>query len=1026
MAWNISAGAIRNPIPPIMLIAALVFGGLMAYLSLPVTQFPNIEVPVFTVTVAEPGAAPAEMETQIAQRVEAALTGVQGVHRVTSNITPGVSTTTVELQIGADLSRAVEDARDSITRIRPDLPSGITEPQIARVDFSAQPIAYYAVDAQGMSDQERSWFIDNDLSRELLAVHGVSQIIRTGGVDREIRVEIDPERLTAYGISADSVSQQLRSQNADMPGGQAQIGGQAQSIRTLGSATSIDQLSETRITGADGRSVRLADLGAVTDSASELSEVSRFNGQPVVSFLVQRAKGASEIEVFDLVKAKLADIEKSHPGVHFRMIFTPVNFIRGMHESSISALWEGALLACLVVLFILRDWRSTLIAAAAIPLAVIPTFMALQALHFTLNMMTLIALALVAGVLVDDAIVEIENIVRHMRMGKDPYHAAMEAADEIGLAVVATSASIIAVFLPVGFMNGQTGQWFKEFGLTVAIATFFSLVVARLITPLMAAHFLKDSHKAEKRGDVSAIYHSALGFSIRRPLVTTALGIVFFVASMVTLAPLVPFTFIPRIDNGIIQTQVEIPPGTPLVEADRALQDIANSARSIPEMRDVFTSLSGTDGSASNGQIFFMLVERGERHRSSYEIQQALRPLFANYPDYRISFTNDQGGSNGADITVQFVGQDPHEVIGAGDRLVAAMKKLPELADVRSSAALQRPELQIHPRPDDETRLGVTAASLASAVRIATSGDVEQNLPRYNLSDRQIPIRVLVRPDQRSNLDVIRAIPVQSSNGAPVRLDAVADVSFGLGESSVERRDRQRSVTVSANVVKGDTGAAQNKVFHLPEANPHGGGVQLVTSGDTEQTVDMFSSFGTALLWGVLLIYSVLVLLFRDFFQPFTILTAFPLALGGVFAALLIANQPLSLFVLIGIIMLMGIVTKNSILLVDFAVERMHHGMSRNEALMDAGEKRARPIVMTTFAMAAGMLPGALGLSVDGSLRQGMAVAVIGGLLVSTMLSLIYVPAVFVLIDRLERLLKRLFGGRRRRAAADAAPVPAE
>ncbi|HVZ98880.1 MAG TPA: efflux RND transporter permease subunit [Caulobacterales bacterium] len=1020
MAWNISAGAIRNPIPPIVLIAALVFGGLMAYFSLPVNQLPNIEMPMFVVTVAEPGAAPAEMETQITQRVESALTGVQGVHRVTSTVTPGVSQTQVELQIGANLSRAVEDARDAVTRIRPDLPAGITEPQISRVDFSSQPIAYYAVEAQGMSDQERSWFIDNDLSRELLAVRGVSQITRTGGVDREVRVEIDPERLTAYGISADSVSQQLRAQNADMPGGQAEVGGQAQSIRTLGSAQSIAQLAETRITAADGRSVRLADLGAVTDGSSDLSEISRFDGQPVVSFMVQRAKGASEIQVFDDVKAKLDEVEKSHPGMHFRLVFTPVDFIKGMHESSINALWEGAVLACLVVLLILRDWRSTLIAAAAIPLAVIPTFMAIQALGFTLNMMTLIALALVAGVLVDDAIVEIENIVRHMRMGKDPYHAAMEAADEIGLAVVATSASIIAVFLPVGFMGSQTGQWFKEFGLTVAIATFFSLVVARLITPLMCAYFLKDKGEVEKHGDVSAIYHKVLGFSIRRPAWTAIAGIVFFIFSMVALAPLVPFTFIPRIDNGIVQTNVEIPPGTPLVDADRALQSIAAASRSVPEVRNVFTSISGTDGSASTGQIFYMLAERNERSRSSYEVQQELRPVFAQFPDYRVSFINDQGGSSGADVTVQFVGQDPHQVIAAGDRLVAAMKRLPELADVRSSAALQRPELQIHPRVDDMTRLGVNSATLASAVRIATSGDVEQNLPRYNLTDRQIPIRVLIRTDQRGNLDVIRALPVQSTTGAPVRLDAVADVSFGLGEASVERRDRQRSVTVSANVVRGDIGAAQNKVFHLPEANP-GGGVQLVTSGDTEQTVDMFSSFGTALLWGILLIYGVLVLLFRDFVQPLTIMTAFPLALGGVFAALLVANQPLSLFVLIGIIMLMGIVTKNSILLVDFAIEQMHRGMPRDQALMEAGEKRARPIVMTTFAMAAGMLPAASGFSVDGALRQGMGVAVIGGLFVSTMLSLVYVPAIFVLFDRLERLVRRLFG----RGGDVHAPAPA-
>jgi HAE1 family hydrophobic/amphiphilic exporter-1 len=738
----------------------------------------------------------------------------------------------------------------------------------------------------------------------------------------------------------------------------------------------------------------------------------------VVSFAISRSKTASEVRVFDDVKARLDQIERTHPGVHFRLIFTPVRFIRGMYESSIGALIEGALLACFVVFLTLRDWRATLIAAAAIPLAIIPTFAALQFFGFTINMMTLIALALVAGVLVDDAIVEIENIVRHIRMGKRPYDAAMEAADEIGLAVVATSASIIAVFVPVGFMGNETGQWFKEFGLTVAVATFFSLVVARLITPMMAAHFLKDTGREEPQGDTVEIYRSTLGFAIRRPWATLGMGILIFAFSLV-LAFFVPSTFIPRIDNGMVQENVDIPPGTPLAEADRAMRELAASAATAPDVINVYTQLEGSAGAASGGTIFVMLKERDERRHSSYAIQQALRPVLSNYPNYRVSASNDQGGSRGADITVQFMGEDPRAVNAAAERLATAMQRLGMLADVRSSAALQRPELQIRPRPEDLARLGVTNAALASAVRIATSGDVEQNLARYNLPDRQIPIRVSLRPDARSNVDTIRALPVQSTLGPPVRLDAVANVDFGMGEVSIQRRDRERAVTVMANVARGDIGSAQRAVFALPEARNPGAGVHLATTGDTERMQDMFSSFGTALLWGLLLIYGVLVLLFRDFYHPWTIMTALPLSIGGAFAALLIANQPLSLFVLIGLIMLMGIVTKNSILLVDFAIEQMHKGMPRNQALMEAGMKRARPILMTTFAMAAGMIPSAAGWSVDGSLRQGMGVAVIGGLLISTMLSLVFVPANFILIDRLERFLARLFRrGRRDEAAA--------
>jgi hydrophobe/amphiphile efflux-1 (HAE1) family protein len=1005
MAWNISAGAIKNPIPPILLILALLFAGVTAFFRLPINQLPNIQPPVFQVSVAQPGAAPAEMETQIAQRVESALTGVQGVRRVTTTISPGVSTTTVELQIGADLDRAIEDGRDAMTRIRADLPGDITEPQINRIDFAAQPIAYYALEAPGMTDVERSWFVDNDLSRELLAVPGVSQVQRQGGVDREIRIELDPQRLNAYGLSADAISRAVRAQNVDMPGGQSAVGGQAQSIRTLGSAQTVQQLSQLELTTPEGASVRLVDLGTISDSSTDLSSVSRYNGQPVVSFAVQRSKTASEVRVFDAVEAKLREIEAAHPGMHFRLFFTPVEFIKGMYESSLHSLLEGALLACLVVLLALRNWRATLIAAAAIPLAIIPTFAALELFGFTINMMTLIALALVAGVLVDDAIVEIENITRHIRMGRTPYDASMEAADEIGLAVVATSASIIAVFLPVGLMQSETGQWFKEFGITVAVATFFSLIVARLITPMMAAHFLKDRGHEEPPSDFTEMYRGALSFAIHNPWKTFWMGIGVFLFSLFVLAPFVKMTFIPRFDNGIIQENIEIPPGTPLIEADRIVREIAAQARTVPDVENTYTFVDGSEGAATSATLFVLLHDREERDRSSYAIQQVLRPLLV-YPGYRVTVVNDQGGSSGSDITVQFVGQNPEAVNAAAMRLVAAAHDLPMVADIRSSSALQRPELQIRPRQADLARLGVTSQSLAAAVRIATSGDIEQNLARYDLPDRQIPIRVLLRPDARADLDAIRALPVQSTLGPAVRLDAVADVGFGVGDVTIERRDRERSVTVGANVVRGDIGSATAAMMNLPEAQNPGAGVRLATSGSSEQMQDMFSSFGSALLWGVLLIYAVLVLLFRDFFHPWTIMTALPLSIGGAFGALLVANQPLSLFVLIGLIMLMGIVTKNSILLVDFAVEQMHKGMERNQALMEAGMKRARPILMTTFAMCAGMLPSALGWSVDGSLRQGMGVAVIGGLLVATLLSLVYVPAMFVLIAKLENWVR--------------------
>jgi len=1016
-AWNISAGAIRNPIPPIVLFLALIFAGLTAYFQLPINQVPAVEEPRFFVTVARPGAAPSDLETQIAQRIEAALTNVQGVDRISSSITPGIAQVEVRLQTGMDMSRAVDEARDALQTIRPDLPADIEEPVITRMEAASEPIGIFALEWSGKSELDLSWFIDNDLSRALLSVKGVSQITRMGGVDREVRVALNPERLLSVGVTADDISRQLRAQNLDVPAGRAQVGGQTQTIRALGGALTVEQLAETRILLPSGGAVRLSELGTIDDASSELTSYSRYNGQPAITFMLQRAKGESDVHVYDRAKTAMDEILKANPGLEIRELLTPVQFIKGMHEGSMAALIEGALLAVLVVFLILRDWRATIIAACAIPLATIPTFAAMEPLGFTLNMITLIALGLVAGVLVDDAIVEIENIVRHIRMGKSPYQAALEAADEIGLAVVATSATIIVVFLPVSFMPGMSGQFFKEFGITVAIAVFLSLLVARLITPMMAAFFLKAGHDEPPPGRLSRGYEKALAWSIRRPFVAAAMGLGVFVLSLVPVViGLVPSTFIPRLDNGTISMQVEFPPGTPLADADRTLLKIAELIEDTPEVRGVFSSVGGADGGASTASVYVQLVDAKSRTRSSNEIEQELRPKITALPDIRASFLQFQGSGRGSDITLEFVGADPAAIEAAADRLVSAMRALPDLVDVQSSAAMKRPEIQLTPRLEEAARLGVSASDLASAVRVATGGDVEQSLARFDLPDRQIPIRVMLRTDSRQDLEVIKGLRVRSAIGPPVRLDAVADVRFDVGDAMIERRDRQRKVTVSANVrATADNpnaviGHALEKVLALKEASAPGPGVTLLTAGDTEEMAEMQSGFETAMIWGVLLIYAVLVLLFRDFFQPITIMTALPLSVGGAFVGLLAAQQPLSLFVFIGFLMLMGIVTKNSILLVDFAIERMRAGVSRNQALMEAGMKRARPIIMTTIAMSAGMLPAAMGWGVDGALRQGMGVAVIGGLLLSTVLSLIFVPAVFVLVDRLERLVKPWFG----------------
>jgi hydrophobe/amphiphile efflux-1 (HAE1) family protein len=1029
-AWNISAWAIKNPIIPFVFFIGICFAGLLAYARLPVNQLPNIEFPGFMVTVAQPGAAPTEIESQITQRVEASLQAVEGVRRVYSTVNQGVTNTTVILHIGTDVTKAVDDARDVLSRLRSDLPRDIEEPVITREDAASDPIATYAVEAPTKTSEQLSWYVENDLARELQGVAGVSSVRRLGGVDREIRIELDPKQLLSFGITAAEVNNQLTRLNVNLPGGRAEVGGQGQTIRTMGAAASVSDLAETRMVLGDGRSVRLGDLGTIRDGNTDISTLSRFNGQPAVGLQILRAKTASEVQTFDLTKAKLDELTK-RDGVTFRYIGGPIEFVKGMHKSAIASILEGALLAVIVVFVILKDWRATVIAAFAIPLSIVPTFAVMESMGFTLNMMTLIALGLVAGVLVDDAIVEIENTVRHMRMGKTPYQAAMDASDEIGLAVVATTATIVAVFLPVAMMGSTTGQFFKAFGLTVAVAVLFSLLVARLITPVMAAYFLKNKGHEEKRTWLMDRYDQVLRFTIKRPFVVFIAGILVFVASMTPVATgRVPFTDIPRLDNGIVNLNVEFSPGTPIPTADTILKDMTRVVSQEKEVSGVFATVNGSEGVASGGTLIIALVDRSERSRSSYDIQQAIRPKLAVFPDVRTAVVNFQGGGAGADVTLEFVGRDPAAVEAASDALVKAMKtKLSDrLADIQSSAALKRPEIQITPKQDVAAQAGVSPADLAIAVRIATGGEVDQNTAKYNLTDRQVPIRVLMDPSALTDLATIQALRVRSATGEAVRLDSVADIKFGLGDSTLERRDRERKVTVEANVTKGEIGNAVNDVLALPEAKNLPPGVSIQRSGSAEQQQEMFSDFGNAMMWGGLLIYFVLVLLFKDFFQPITIMMAFPLSIGGAFVGLWLSGQPVSIFALVGFLMLMGIVTKNSILLVDYAVEGIRAGKSRNAALLEAGEQRARPIIMTTIAMSAGMLPTALGTGVDGALRQGMGWAVIGGLMLSTLLSLVFVPAVFILVDRLERLVVPFFSKISTRTEGDdkATTVPAE
>ena len=1005
---NISAWSIRNPVPPLVLFVALTLAGIVAFMRMDVNNDPDIEFPLAFVSISQPGAAPAEMETQITQRVEAAARSLQGIDQISSEVTEGNSQTMVQLQIGTPIDRAVNDLRDAITQIRSELPDGILEPQIGRINTSDNDIADFVATATDMTVEELSWYIDDTVAKELLSVPGLSKVERHGGVSREIRVILDPAKLQAYGVTATAVNQQLRQVNLNAAGGKAEIAGSEQAVRVIGNAANARTLGQTQIAIGNGRTIRLDELGQVRDLYAEQTSLASFNGQQVVSFDFSRAKGESDVAVFRGAEERLKELEKRHPNVKFSLLATSVTYTEAQYESAMHAMIEGAVLAVIVVFLFLRDWRATAISALAIPLSAIPTFWFLSLMDFSLNQMTLLALSLVAGVLVDDAIVEIENIVRHMRMGKTAYQASIDAADEIGLAVLATTMSIVAVFLPVALMPGVSGQFFKNFGLTVVAAVLMSLAVARMLTPMVAAYFLKAfGHASHGEGPAMDMYMRVLNWTLRHRLITMGMGAAAFVATIGVFAAL-PQQFQPQNDNDRSTVVVTLAPGSTIEQTDAVIQRVAGIMRAEREMVEfVYTRTF-----AGNGRVTLQLNK--DRKEKSYEFERRMQPKLAAIPDARISFQNFNGwGPSARDITFTFGSDDPAKLQASAEEIIAQMSRLPMIRSPRIEGGLNRPEIVIRPRLDLAADLGVTTQALSSAIRVATLGDIDQNSARFSLSDRQIPIRVALAENARERLSTIQNLPVPTQNGGSVPLRVVADITFGAGPTKVERINQQRQLTLGADLAPGVIeGNAIKAVEALPAFKSLPLGVSRMEVGQSKAQGELIQNFIIAVIAGVLLVFAVLVLLYRRLLPPFVNMGSLLLAPLGGGLALMIAGMPVSMPVYIGLLMLLGIVAKNSILLIDFALEEMAKGVPIFDAVMDAGHKRAQPIVMTTVAMVAGMIPTALSLSGDAAWRSPMGVVVIGGLIVSTVLTLLIVPASFSLAVGVEGWLGPKLGRR--------------
>ncbi|MFM2052317.1 MAG: hypothetical protein RL456_354 [Pseudomonadota bacterium] len=1020
---NVSAWSIRNPIPAILLFLLLTLAGLMGFRAMTIQNFPDIDLPSITVTAALPGAAPAQLETEVARKLENALASLKGLKHLYTMVQDGAVTITAEFRLEKPTQEALDDVRDAVARVRSDLPADLRDPVVQKVDLAGTPILTYTLASDRMDDEALSWFVDNTVAKQMLSVRGVGAVSRVGGVAREVRVELDPGLLVALGATASDVSRQIRQIQQDAPGGRSDLGGAEQAVRTLATVRSAEELARLEIALADGRRVRLDQVATITDTVAERRAEALLDGRPVVGFEITRSKGAGEIDVAAGVRARVEALRAAHPEITFTEAFNFVDPVQEGYDGSMVLLYEGAVLAVIVVWFFLRDWRATFVSAVALPLSVIPTFAVMHLLGFTVNVVTLLSLSLVVGILVDDAIVEIENIMRHLAMGKTPYEAAMEAADEIGLAVIATTFTLIAVFLPTAFMGGVAGKFFVQFGWTAAIAVFFSLVVARMLTPMMAAYLLRPVAHAPRTPRWMGGYLRLAAWCLRHRIVTMLATVVFFVGSFM-LVPLLPTGFIPPDDLSQTQVTVTLPPGSTLRETHAAAEQARALVAAHPHVKMVYTAIgggaAGADPFAPQGaaEVRKAVLTINMTHRSArpgvskQAIEGELRQALEVLPGARVKV--GFGGSSEKYILV--LASENGELLADHARVVEReLRTIPGIGNVTSSSSLVRPELIVRPDAARAADLGVTTAAIADTLRVATRGDYDQALPKLNLSQRQVPIVVSLPPEARTDLDLLARLPVPGARG-PVPLSSVATLELASGPAQIDRYDRQRNINFEIELNGQPLGEVERQALAMPSLKNLPPGILQTTVGDAEAMAELFESFGLAMLTGVLCIYIVLVLLFKDFIQPVTILAALVLSIPGAFLALFVTHTALSMPSMIGLIMLMGIATKNSILLVDYVVlARREHGLGRWDAVLDACRKRARPIIMTTIAMGAGMMPIALGLGVDPSFRAPMAIVVIGGLITSTFLSLLVIPVVFSYVDDgmglVGRVLRRRRGG---------------
>lgn len=1011
MNFNASAYSIRNPLVAILLFVLLTMGGVYGFLKMKVQQFPDIDLPAVVVTVTLPGAAPAQLENDIAKKIENQLTSINGIKHIRTTLQTGVATVATEFVLDKDIQEAVDDVRSAVGEVRGDLPAAANEPIVTKVSTSGFPIVTYTVSADNMSVEDLSWFVDDTITKRLSDIKGVGSISRIGGLAREITVAADPIALSGLQFSITQLSQQIADIQQDSSGGEAEVGKTTQTIRVLGAVARAGELNELQIAVPTGGTQALGRMATVTDGAADPNSIAKLDGKTVVAFDITRSRGASEVEVMALTDAALAQLSADMGNITINKAYDRATPIAEDYQASIRMLIEGGILAVVVVFLFLRNVRATIVTAVALPLSIIPTFLGMYLFDFSLNLISLLALSLVIGVLVDDAIVEVENIMRHLRMGKTPYEAAMEAADEIGLAVIATTFTLIAVFLPTAFMGGIVGQFFRQFGWTAALAIFASLLVARLITPMMAAYILRpEKAHVEKQSRVMTGYLQSVSWTLHHRWLTMAATVVLFIASL-GLVKLLPTAFIPDDDVDQTRVAIELTPDVELADTQRIVALANERIAALPEVKSVFMTVgqaqaamgpnaSGGGNMAKNiGSLDIVLAPRAERG-SKQDIEKRISSIVSELPGARFTVGLSLGGETGYNFSL--TSTNPQILEQTAQQIMSDIRAIQGVGAVTSDRSLPRQELTVSPDRLAMADKGVTTQDIATTLRIATVGDYEQRLSKLNLDTRQIPIIVRLPDIAKQNVSQLEGLYVPSTrgNGQGVRVGEVADLSFGTGPAQISRLDRERAISITVQPEDGELGDLVQAVKNTPTMQNLPSSITIIDQGQAENMAELFSGFVIAMSVGIICILGVLILLFGRLLQPFTILMALPLSIGGAFVGLVVTGSSLSMPSMIGFIMLMGIATKNSILLVDYALIAQRNGLARFDAIIDSCRKRARPIIMTSIAMGAGMLPLIFGWGdTDATFRRPMAAAVLGGLVTSTLLSLVVIPVVYTLMD---------------------------